>query len=129
MIRSEADELLFKHAGSCGAKVFDATRVREIIFEPHSVPDKASDLDENNLGRPVQATWKDKDGNGGTISFQYLVDASGRRGILSTTYMKNRQQNQGLQNMAHWGYWKGGGAYGVGTHKEGSPFFEALLGK
>ncbi|KAK8054752.1 hypothetical protein PG994_009819 [Apiospora phragmitis] len=43
----------------------------------------------------------------GRIAFDYVVDASGRAGILSTQYMKNRRYNQGLKNVASWGYWRG----------------------
>ncbi|XXG96049.1 hypothetical protein Hte_002326 [Hypoxylon texense] len=124
VIRSEADELLFKHAGSCGAKIFDATKVNSIEFSP--TIGEASQFDKAGLGRPVSAKWTQKDGTTGTIAFQYLIDASGRQGILSTKYMKNRAFNQGLKNVASWGYWRGGGVYGSGTYKEGSPFFEAL---
>ncbi|KAB8207951.1 hypothetical protein BDV34DRAFT_191394 [Aspergillus parasiticus] len=58
----------------------------------------------------------------------YIVDASGRNGLISTKYLKNRTFNKGLRNVASWGYWKGGGVHGVGTHKEGAPYFEALKG-
>ncbi|OTA94904.1 hypothetical protein M434DRAFT_29445 [Hypoxylon sp. CO27-5] len=125
-IRSEADQLLFEHANSCGAKTFDATKVTSIDFEPYVATDATSKFEGPNPGRPISATWKHNDGDSGTISFDYLVDASGRRGILSTQYLKNRKYNEGLKNIANWGYWKDGGVYGPGTYKEGSPYFEAL---
>ncbi|OTB14557.1 hypothetical protein K445DRAFT_334693 [Daldinia sp. EC12] len=123
VIRSESDELLFNHASSCGAKTFDSTKVNDIQFDPANV---APNFDGQIPGRPVSATWTRKDGSSGIIRFEYLVDASGRHGILSTRYLKNRKFNQGLKNIANWGYWKGGGVYGTGTYKEGSPYFEAL---
>ncbi|KAI0101970.1 FAD/NAD(P)-binding domain-containing protein [Hypoxylon sp. NC0597] len=125
-IRSQADQLLFEHANSCGAKTFDSTKVTSINFEPYDTTDAAMKFDGPNPGRPVSAMWKRKDGSAGIISFDYLVDASGRSGILSTKYLNNRKYNEGLKNIAHWGYWKGGGVYGPGTYKEGSPYFEAL---
>jgi hypothetical protein len=77
----------------------------------------------------VSATWTRKeDGSTGTINFDYLIDASGRVGIMSTKYLKNRHFNQGLKNVASWGYWKNAGRYGVGTPQEGVPYFEALSG-
>lgn len=79
--------------------------------------------------RPVSAEWQAKNGTQGTIAFDYLVDASGRDGIISTKYLKNRVFTQTLKNIAQWGYWTGGGVYGVGTWKEGSPIFEALTGQ
>ncbi|KAK7709555.1 hypothetical protein SLS64_003613 [Diaporthe eres] len=124
VVRSQADEILFRHAEECGAHVFDCTKVTDIQFE-----DPAAGSDEP-VGRPVSVTWSRKaDGSTGTVNFEYLVDASGRNGLISTKYLKNRKFNQGLKNIANWGYWKGHGKYGVGEqppHKEGSPFFEAI---
>ncbi|KAK3297914.1 O-methyltransferase-domain-containing protein [Chaetomium fimeti] len=119
VVRSEADELLFNHAASCGARTFDATKVDAVQFEE-------GDGKKSNPGKPVSASWKRKDGTSGTIAFKHIVDASGRYGLLSTKYLKNRKFNQNLKNIANWAYWKGGGTYGTGTHKAGSPFFEAL---
>ncbi|KAL4759694.1 NAD(P)/FAD-dependent oxidoreductase [Aspergillus foveolatus] len=122
VIRSEADELLFKHAAECGVKTFDETKVASIEF---SSPDPSVN-NAHPFGRPVSATWTRKDGTSGTISMDYIVDASGRNGLISTKYLKNRSYNKGLKNVASWGYWRGGGVHGVGTHKEGAPYFEAL---
>lgn len=121
MVRSEADDLLFKHAETCGVKTFDETKVASIEFSPPCVNDQ-------EFGRPVSATWTRKDGTSGTIALDYVVDASGRNGLISTKYLKNRTYNQGLKNIASWGYWKGGGVHGVGTRTEGAPYFEALKG-
>jgi len=121
VVRSEADDLLFRHAAECGVKTFDETKVASIEFS-------ATESDDRNPGRTKSATWTRKDGSSGTISLDYIVDASGRAGLISTKYLKNRHFNQGLKNIASWSYWKGGGVHGVGTHKEGAPYFEALKG-
>lgn len=77
----------------------------------------------------MSAAWTRKeDGTSGVIKFDYIADASGRMGIMSTKYLKNRHFNQGLKNVASWGYWRGAGRYGVGTPQEGVPYFEALSG-
>ncbi|KAM3080828.1 hypothetical protein ACMFMG_004782 [Clarireedia jacksonii] len=120
VIRSESDHLIFKHAGKCGAKTFDGVKVTSIEFQPFE--DKTDDA---SLGKPVSASWSKKDGTTGNIKFDYLVDASGRAGIVSTKYLKNRTFNQDLKNVASWGYFKGAIQYGVGTPQEGQPFFEA----
>jgi flavin-dependent dehydrogenase len=39
-----------------------------------------------------------------------------------------RHFNASLKNIAVWGYWTGVGSYGKGTPREGSPWFEALVG-
>lgn len=56
------------------------------------------------------------------------MDADVWAGLLSTKYLKNRKSNQGLKNIANWGYWKAAGRYGEGTAREGVPYFEALTG-
>jgi flavin-dependent dehydrogenase len=147
VVRAQADELLFKHAAECGAKMFDATKVSAIEFEPHlhngingangtglngtngsAHTSRPEPSQTSTLGRPISATWTRKDGTSGSITFKYLIDATGRQGIVSTKYLKNRKFNQGLKNIANWGYWKGGGVYAPGTPMEGSPYFEALKG-
>lgn len=94
VIRSQADEILFRHAGECGAHIFDQTKVTSIEFE-----DSLTDLP---VGKPTSVTWSRKDGSTGTVTFDYLVDASGRAGLISTKYLKNRKFNQGLKNIANW---------------------------
>ena len=64
----------------------------------------------------------------GTIAFNYLVDATGRAGLMSTKYLKNRRFTESLKNIAVWGYWTGVGSYGEGTERAGAPWFEALTG-
>ena len=120
---------MFQHAGKSGAKIFDGTKVTAIEFVPLKPEENhSSDPNVPSPGRPVSATWSRKDGNSGEITFDYLVDASGRAGVVSTKYLKNRAFNQDLKNVASWGYWRGAIQYGEGTPKEGQPFFEALQG-
>ena len=128
VVRSESDDLMFRHAGKCGAKIFDGVKVESIEFNEASGIDVPEDCKVADLGRPVSATWKRKDGTTGSISFDYLIDGSGRAGVISTKYMRNRKFNQGLKNVASWGYWKGTGQYAEGTHRQNQPFFEALTG-
>ena len=121
---------MLKHAGKSGAKVFDGVKVSAIEWAPLEGKDAVMGDEVANAdpGRPISASWERKDGSSGEIKFDYLVDASGRAGIVSTKYLKNRSFNQDLKNLANWGYWKGSISYGVGTTKEGWPFFEALHG-
>jgi hypothetical protein len=90
---------------------------------------RSTDSDLPSPGRPVSANWSRNDGSSGLVTFEYLIDASGRQGLVSTKYLKNRKFNQSLKNIANWGYWTGSGSYGIGTHKEGAPYFEALKGR
>ncbi|KAJ6131261.1 hypothetical protein N7523_001721 [Penicillium sp. IBT 18751x] len=124
VVRSECDQILFEHAGDSGAKIFDGVKVNAIQFQPSGCREEHG---ESNLGRPISASWACRDKtSSGTIRFKYLVDASGRAGLVSTKYMKNRRYNEGLKNIATWGYFKDAGTYGMGTPAQGGPFFPRL---
>ncbi|KAL4902215.1 hypothetical protein BDW74DRAFT_186962 [Aspergillus multicolor] len=135
VLRSEADELLFQHAKSCGAAVLDGTRFpsekRDIpttLPFPNGPAEPTSETTE--LRRPVSASWirtrKDKTKTTGTITFKYLIDASGCAGLLSTKYLKSRRFNPGLRNVAVWGYFEGAADYGVDTPRFGGPLFDRV---
>ena len=126
VIRSESDDLLFRHAGKSGASIHDGTKVESIDFSEPAGFDVPDEYKVHKLGRPSSAVWKKKDGASGSIKFKYLIDASGRQGLISTKYYKNRAYNQGLKNVASWGYWKNTDRYAMGTYRDNSPYFEAL---
>ncbi|KAL4986229.1 hypothetical protein BDW68DRAFT_178941 [Aspergillus falconensis] len=80
-IRSESDHLLFEHAKTCGARVYDQTKVDCIEFRSISGLNGhgGSGSPSNpaiNLGRPFSASWSRKDKTSGSIKFEYLIDAS-----------------------------------------------------
>ncbi|KAL9111519.1 MAG: hypothetical protein Q9227_004006 [Pyrenula ochraceoflavens] len=125
VIRSESDKLMFDHAEKSGARTFQGIKVDSLEFEP--VDDFPTDEKIANPGRVISASWSRKeDGASGTIKLDYIIDASGRNGIISTKYLKNRKFNKGLKNQANWAYWKGAKTYAPGTPQEGAPLFEAL---
>jgi flavin-dependent dehydrogenase len=112
--RAQFDYLLLEHAKSQGVKVLEGVEVRALSF---------------NGDRPCSATWSKVVGERetGELSFDYLIDASGRSGIVSTHYLKNRKLHNSFQNIAIWGYWKNtarlpknyDGAIAIGTIAEG----------
>ena len=119
VVRSEFDHLLLDHASSLGVNVYQNTKVVSLT------------LDQNN--KPVSAVYTCRSpeiGNAanGVITFNYLVDATGRAGLMSTKYLNNRNFTESLKNIAVWGYWTGAGSYGQGTTRAGAPWFEALTG-
>lgn len=128
VVRSESDELMFRHAASSGAKTFDATKVDSLAFEPYPHDGFTDEARLANPGQPVSANWSRKDGSTGTIKFEYIIDASGRTGLISTKYIKNRRFNERLKNIANWTYWKGAKRFNMGENNENSPFFEAIQG-
>jgi flavin-dependent dehydrogenase len=113
-VRSEFDEILLRHATESGAAVYEGVQVTGIQFSGE---------------RPISATWKSDMGSTGELGFNWLVDASGRTGIMSTKYLRNRRFNQSLKNVAFWGYWNGANMYAPGTKRENAPWFEALTGE
>jgi flavin-dependent dehydrogenase len=114
VVRSEFDELLLEHARDLGVEVVEGVTVRDIEFE---------------AGRPVAAHWSDtKDAaQQGRIGFDYVIDASGRGGVLAAKQLKNRQFHEVFKNVAAWTYWKGAkplprgpvGAIGVASMPDG----------
>jgi hypothetical protein len=98
------------------------------VFEEHKVT--ALTFADGSDHRPISATFTAvTTGETRSIAFDYLVDASGRAGIMSTKYLKNRHMNESLKNIACWGYWTGTEMYAPGTDRENSPWFEALTGE
>ena len=95
--RAEFDHFLLEHARSQGVQAFEGVEVSAISFDGK---------------RPVSASWrvkKNADPNSprlGEIRFEYLIDASGRDGVMSNTYLRNRGYHKVFQNVAVWGYWK-----------------------
>ncbi|KAI3390924.1 hypothetical protein diail_8351, partial [Diaporthe ilicicola] len=125
VIRSESDKLMFDHATKSGARTFQGVKVEALDFAP--VVETSEDANVANPGRITSASWlRKEDGARGTILLDYIIDASGRNGIISTQYLKNRSFNQALKNQANWAYWKEAKTYAPGTPQEGSPLFEAL---
>ncbi|KZS96642.1 FAD/NAD(P)-binding domain-containing protein [Sistotremastrum niveocremeum HHB9708] len=128
VIRSEFDNIIFEHAAECGAQVFQQTKVTSIDFGPDTPP--PSPPATLSGPRPVRAHYERTYSGGakvkGSIDFDYLIDASGRNGIMSTKYLHNRKMNETLKNVACWGYWTGGAMYMPGTTRENAPYFEAL---
>jgi flavin-dependent dehydrogenase len=94
VIRSEFDHLLLRHAASSGVNVREGIKVTEILFDGD---------------RPTSVRWAATDDRTttGEISFDFLVDASGRSGVMATRYLKNRRYQEAFKNIAVWSYWRG----------------------
>jgi flavin-dependent dehydrogenase len=95
VVRSEFDQLLLESARKAGVAVREGVEVFQLEWEG---------------GRPVRAHWRsagDAHELEGTVAFDWLIDASGRNGLIANHYLKNRHFNTGFQNVAVWAYWKG----------------------
>lgn len=113
VIRSEFDHLLLQYAAEMGAKVFEETSVTGVKLEGD---------------RPVRASWQRSDGTTGEISFDYVIDASGVSGLMSTKVLHNRQIQPAFTNIAVGSYWKNYTPYVTpdGKPQEGEFYMEAL---
>ncbi|HKS99630.1 MAG TPA: NAD(P)/FAD-dependent oxidoreductase [Rugosimonospora sp.] len=93
--RSEFDDLLLRHAAACGVAVSTGVSARQVIFDGD---------------RPAAVTCTPDAGAPFTIDdFDYLVDATGRHGLLSVRRFGNRRPLANLRNIGVWGYWTGAG--------------------
>lgn len=65
---------------------WDSGRERETRSRSNSAAKSVASvkLEGDDMGRPVKASYVTDEGERSQISFDYLVDASGRNGILST---------------------------------------------
>ncbi len=89
--RAEFDHLLLKNAERKGATVRQGVTVKRVAFtggRPSALHCVAED------GRPLVLDGVD-----------YLIDASGRTGVLSAQHFRNRQPHKFFRNVAIWGYW------------------------
>lgn len=148
-VRAEFDQLLMNHARASGAAVYELTKVTDISFsstdsmKPVSVswnhtptttsaPSSAASpwaFATSFLGKIISPFMPKSTIVTGTTTFTYLIDATGRAGLLSTKYLRNRHYNASLKNVAVWAYWKDTALYGAGTSRQGAPWFEALTGQ
>lgn len=105
--RSRFDHLLLRHARSQGAAVHEGVEVQSLDFD--------------ETGRPCRAHWvrRGDPGVSGAIAFDYLIDASGRNGIMASRYLQSRKYHRAFQNVALWGYWEGAVCHEPG-YREGS---------
>lgn len=91
--RSEFDQLLLDHAEENGVRVRTGVSARGVRFDG---------------GRPVAVDCVPRDGAPYVIDdFDFLIDASGRHGLLSARHFGDRKPLDNLRNVAIWGYWDG----------------------
>lgn len=139
--------MLLNHARSTGASVYEKTKVDAITFCP-SDPNRPISVEWSHVppppppsppASPIHSAFSRftssprvkeaaEDPVHGTTTFTHLIDATGRAGLMSTKYLKNRHFNASLKNIAVWAYWRNVGGYGLGSKRQGSPWFEALTG-
>jgi flavin-dependent dehydrogenase len=94
VVRSEFDHILLQHARSLGVDVREEVAVKDVTFDA--------------AGRAVAASWVEPRGaREGVIGFDYVIDASGRAGVLATRHNRDRVFHDAFRNVGVWGYWRG----------------------
>ncbi|MBV9790600.1 MAG: tryptophan 7-halogenase [Chloroflexi bacterium] len=92
VVRAEFDHVLLEHSKSQGVDVREGAKVTEILF---------------TADRPTSARWiNPEDQQEHEISFDFLIDASGRAGLMATRYLNNRRYNESFKNVGVYSYWK-----------------------
>jgi flavin-dependent dehydrogenase len=91
VLRADFDQVLLEHAKDQGVRVLEGAEVKRLAFDGD---------------RPRTAIWS-QSGQEHEIDFEYLIDASGRAGLMTTRYLHARRYHEAFQNIAVWGYWEG----------------------
>lgn len=91
--RSEFDALLLDHARENGVQVSMGVSARSVRFDGD---------------KPVAVECAPRVGDAYEIGdFDFLVDATGRHGLLSARHFGDRESLVNLRNVAIWAYWEG----------------------
>ncbi len=105
--RADFDDLLLQHARSQGVEVHEGVEVRRVNFDG----ERAVSASWERTGRADDA----EDGEAsGVVAFDYVIDASGRAGLLATKHHHSRRFHDVFKNVALWGYWKNTKPFGYG---------------
>ncbi|MFF8861421.1 NAD(P)/FAD-dependent oxidoreductase [Streptomyces sp. NPDC015139] len=91
--RADFDDVLLRHAASQGVEVIEGAQARKVLFED---------------GRAAGVEWT-HEGRERTTRADFVIDASGRAGLLSVRHLGNRTPHDVFRNIAVWGYYQGGG--------------------
>jgi flavin-dependent dehydrogenase len=119
--RAEFDKILLDNASEQGATVIEQATVKNVLFDG----DRPTAVEWTGLG----------DDRTRTTEFDFLVDASGRDGLLSKRHFGMRRSHPAFRNIAIWSYWKGAhlhpdspeGAINVVSTAEGGWFWHIPL--
>ena len=89
--RAIFDEVLLNNCKAQGATVLEGAKVDEVLFQD---------------ARACGVKWRLPDGTSGSTQCDYVVDASGRAGVLAVQRFANREMDERYRNVATWGYWQ-----------------------
>lgn len=90
--RGTFDHILLRNAAKQGATVVEGGQVKEIGLD--------------SSGRPKTVYWECPHGKNHETTFDFIIDASGRAGVLGHRTLGLRQENPEFRNTAIWSYWE-----------------------
>ncbi|WP_330230391.1 FAD-dependent oxidoreductase [Nocardia sp. NBC_00508] len=91
--RAAFDDILLRNAAKQGAEIIEQATVTNVVFDGD---------------RPTAVEWTGPDDDQTrTTEFDFLVDASGRAGLLAKRHFDMRRQHKAFRNTAIWSYWTG----------------------
>ena len=90
--RETFDKVLLDHARDSGVKVQEGAAVRRVRFDGD---------------RPVGVDWRADTDAEGYDACDFVVDASGRAGVVGRQVGLRRRDHEVFRNVAIWGYWTG----------------------
>ncbi|WUH98861.1 tryptophan 7-halogenase [Spirillospora sp. NBC_00431] len=93
--RDVFDNIVLENCAEAGAELHTEATVKKVVFDGD---------------RPVAVEWC-RNSNPDEIirtSADYIVDASGRAGIIANKQFRHRRPHEIFRNVAIWGYWTGG---------------------
>jgi flavin-dependent dehydrogenase len=93
--RDDFDQILLRNAEKQGAEVIEDATVKKVLFEG----ERAVGVEWVHNGSPTDIR---------TTRCDFVIDASGRAGILTRQHFRNRVPHDIFRNVAIWGYWDGG---------------------
>lgn len=95
VLRADFDQILLENAKSNGVSVLEGAEVKRLRFDGD---------------RPRSAVWSSIGRNGQSqeyeTGFDFVIDASGRAGVMATRHLRSRRHHEVFKNIAVWGYWK-----------------------
>ncbi|SCL59325.1 NAD(P)/FAD-dependent oxidoreductase [Micromonospora eburnea] len=89
--REDFDTVLLDHAGESGAEVVQNAQVKRVIFDGD---------------RAVGVEWQPAGGELRVETADYVIDASGRAGLIAAQHFNHRRPHEIFRNVAIWGYWE-----------------------
>ncbi|WP_263105648.1 NAD(P)/FAD-dependent oxidoreductase [Kitasatospora sp. DSM 101779] len=92
--RDDFDTVLLDHASESGVQVVQGAHVHRVLFDG----DRATGVEWTAPGETAKQISR----------ADFVLDASGRAGLISAQHFNNRRPQEIFRNVAIWGYWEGG---------------------